>query len=73
VSTRRGELVATDEATINTGSLFDATVMEGSQSDRRLSDPAGTNKSDGREVVGQAKDLLDQLITSEKNPRRQGR
>ena len=70
---RPGELVAADEATVVTESLLDAVVMEDSQSDRRLTDPPGTNESDGCETFGQAKDLLDQLPTSKAGSWRWGR
>ena len=73
MSTRCGELVATDEPTVVTESLFDAIVMEDSQSDECLADSAGTNEGDGYEVFCQANDLLDQLITSETGPRWRGR
>ena len=46
--------------------------MEDSQGDRRLADSTGTHESDGREVVGQADNLLNQLVTSETGPRRWG-
>ena len=53
-----GELVTTDESAVVTESLFDAIVMEDSQSDGRLSDPASTNEGDGCEAFGQTDDLL---------------
>ena len=68
-----GELVTTDESAVVTESLFDAIVMEDSQSDGRLSDPASTDESDGCEVVSQIDNLLDQFVTSETGPRRRGR
>ena len=70
---RSGELVAADEATVVTESLLDATVMEDGQSNGRLADPTGTNESDGCEVLGQTKDLVDQLATSEAGPWRRRR
>jgi hypothetical protein len=70
---RGGELVATDEPTVVTESFLDAIVVEDSQSDGRLANPAGTNESDGVKVSRQTNDLLDQLVTSETGPRRRGR
>ena len=70
---RPGELVAADEATVVAEPLLDAIVMEDSQRDGRLADPTGTNESDGCEVLGQTKDLLDQLGTSEAGPWRRRR
>ena len=66
---RSGELVAADEVTVVTESLLDATVMEDGQSNGRLADPTGTNEGDGCEAFGQAKDLVNQLATSEAGPR----
>jgi len=70
MSTRGRELVATDETTIVTESLLDAIVMEDSKSDGRLPNSTSTDESNRCEVLGQADDLLDQLATSEKCPRR---
>lgn len=47
--------------------------MESGESDGCLADSTDTNESDGREVFGQANDLLNQLTTSETGPRRRGR
>ena len=69
MSTRGGKLIATDEPTVVTESLFDSIVMKDGQSDGRLADSTGTDESDGREVFGQANDLLDQLVTPETGPR----
>ena len=66
-------MVATDEPTVITESSFDAIVVKDGQSDGRLANPAGTNESDGCQVVCQINDLLDQLATSETGPRRRGR
>jgi hypothetical protein len=70
---RGGEFIATDEATVVTESLFDPIVVEDGESDGCLPDSTGTNESDGREVLGQTEDLLDQLVTSETGPRWWGR
>ena len=53
------EPVATDESTVVTESSFDPIVVKDGQSDRRLSNPAGTNEGSGCEVFGQTNDLLD--------------
>jgi len=66
-------LVTANESAVVTESLSDTIVVEDSQSDGRLPDPADTNESDGCEVFGQTDDLLDQLVTSETDPRRRGR
>lgn len=66
-------MVATDETMVVNRSLFDAIVMEDGQSDRGLSDPAGTNEGDRCEVFRQANDFLDQLATSEIGSRQQQR
>ena len=58
-------MVATDESTVVAESLFDPIVMKDGKGNRRLSDPTGTDESDGLEVFGQANDLLNQLATSE--------
>ena len=70
---RSGELVATDESTVAAKSLFDAIVVEDSQSDGRLPDPASTDESDGCQVLRKTNDLLYQLVTSETDPRCRGR
>ena len=44
--TQSGELVATDEATVFTESLFDTIVMEVGQNDGRFSNPADTDESE---------------------------
>ena len=45
MNTRDSELIATDEPTIVTESLFDAIVVEDGQGDGRLSNSASTNES----------------------------
>jgi len=71
--TRCGELVATDEPTIVAKPFLDAIVVESSQSDGRLANPAGTDESDGCQVSRKLNDLLDKLATSETCPRCRGR
>ena len=61
-------MVATNESAVRTESLLDAIVIEDGQDDGCLSDPTGTNESDGCEAFGQAKDLADQLGASEADP-----
>ena len=48
-------------------------MVEDSQRDRRFPNPSYTNESDWNEVLCQANDLLDQVITSETGPWRRGR
>ena len=71
MTVRGYELVTTDESTVVTGLLFDPIVMKDGQSDRCLADPIKTDESDGLKVFSQVKDLLNQLVTSETDPRRQ--
>ena len=66
-------MVTTNEPTVVTESLFDPIVMEDSQDNGRLPNPAGSNESDGCQVLRQIDDPLDQLVTSETGPRRRGR
>ena len=73
MSTRSRELVATDEPAVLAEPFLDAVVVEDGQSNRRLPDPPYANESDGRELFGEANDLLDQLVASETGPRRRGR
>ena len=54
-------------------SLLDAIVMEDSQSNRHLANPAGTNESDWSETFYQSDDLLNQVITAETGYRCPGR
>ena len=70
MSTGGGESVATGKTTAFTKPLFDAVMMEGGQSDERLSNTAGTNENNRCEVFGQVNDPLSQLATSETGPRR---
>ena len=66
------ELVTTYEPTVVTKSLFNAVVVKDGQSDGRLADPAGTNKSNWSQVFCEANDLLDQLVASKEVPRWRG-
>ena len=59
---RSGELVATDESTVNAKPFLDAIVMEHAQRNRCLADPSGTNESDGSQVFSETDDLVDQII-----------
>ena len=69
MSARSEELIAASEATVDIESLFDTVVMENSQSNRRLANPASTDESGGCEVLSEVNDLFDQLVTPETNPR----
>ena len=73
MSERCWELVTLDKPTILALSLLDAIVMEESQSDGSLSNPASTNEGDWSESFHQGNDLLDQIVTSEKDYRCRGR
>ena len=68
MSARRWELVTTDEPTVVSELLPDATVVEDSQSDRGLPNPACTNKCDWSAIFCEADDLLDQFVASETDP-----
>ena len=65
MSGRRGELVAADEPTVVAKSLLDPVVVENSQGNGRLPDPASADESDRSEVLGETDDLIDQLVASE--------
>ena len=65
---RRGELIATNEATVMSKPLLDPIVVENGQGDGRLADSAGTDESDWSEVFGEIDYSLDQLVTSEERP-----
>ena len=68
---RRWEFVTSDEPTILAESpVLDPIVMEDSQSDGRLSDPASTDQSDWTEIFRQSHDLVDQIVTTETGFRR---
>jgi len=59
MSARGGELVTANEPTVLTEPPLDAFVVENSQGDRRLPNPAGTDESDWSEMFCEANDLLD--------------
>ena len=69
MSTRGGELVATDESTVVAKPLLDPVVVENGQGNGCLPDSSGTDESDRNEVLGEVKYLLDQLVASEEGPR----
>ena len=73
MSGRCRELIAPDEPTVLPKPFLDAIVMEGLQSDGCLANPASANESDRSQVLCQADNLLDQLVTSKKDPGRRGR
>ena len=72
MSERCRELVTSNKPTVLAEPLLDAIVMEGSQSDGRLANPACTNESDWSESFYQGNDLLDQIVMSEKDYRGAG-
>ena len=70
---RCGELVATDELTILSEPLLDATAVEDSQGNRHFpADSSCTDEGDWGEAFCEANDLLDQLIASKTSPGRRG-
>ena len=73
MSTRCRKLVTTNESAVISKSTLDATVVEGGQCDRRLADPSGADEGDGRQVLCETDDRLNQLVTSEARPWRRGR
>ena len=68
MGTGGGELIATDESTIVAKPLFDSIVVEDSEGDGCLSNPARADESDWNEVLGEIDYLLDQLVTSKERP-----
>ena len=73
MSARRGELVATDEPTVGSKPFLDAIMMEDGQSDGCFPNSSCTDEGDWGEVFCEADDVLDQLLTSEKDSRGWGR
>ena len=69
MSTRGGELIATDEPTVIAESLFDAIIVKDGQSGGCLANSAGTDECNWNEVLGEIDDPLDQLVASEEGPR----
>ena len=69
MTTRRGELVATDESSMVAEPLFDPIVVENSQGNRSLADSAGTNECNWNDILGEIDDLFDQLVSSKEDPR----
>ena len=73
MSTRGGKLVATDESTVIAKPLLDPIVMKNGEGNGGLADSARTNESNWGEILSEIDYLLDQLVTSEEDPRRWGR
>jgi hypothetical protein len=73
MSAGSGKLIAADESAVVAESIFDPIVVEGCESNGRLSDAPCADESDGLEVFSESDDLLNQLVTSETVPRRRGR
>jgi len=73
MSTRGGELIATDEPTVITKSLLDLIVVDNSQGDGGLANSASTDESNWNQVLSEIDYLLDQLVASKKGPRGRGR
>ena len=59
MSTRRRELVTSDEPTVVFEPFLDAIVVEDRQSDGRFPDPPCTDESDWGQVVYETDDLPD--------------
>ena len=59
MSARGGELIATDESTVDAEPLLDAIVVEDRQNDGGLADTAGANEGNWVEVLGETDYLLD--------------
>ena len=64
------KLVATDKSAVVAKPMFDAIGMKGSQGDGCLANAAGTDESDRNEVLCEINNLLDEIVASEKDPRR---
>jgi hypothetical protein len=73
VGERGRELVAADEPAVVAKLMFDAVVVEDSQSNRRLADSASAKQGNGGQILRKGNDLLDQIVTSEENSRWWGR
>ena len=63
-----GELAATNESPVPAKTMFDPVVAEDGQDDGRLSDPPAPIRAIG-EALHNMNDFLNQLVTSEENPR----
>ena len=59
MSTRGGELVATDKPTVVPKPFLDAIVVENGQSDGRFPNPSCADESDWVEVFCEANNILD--------------
>jgi hypothetical protein len=59
------ELVTADEPTVVTEPSLDVVVVENGQGNGSLPDAAGTNESNWREILSEANDLQEQVITSQ--------
>ena len=70
MSTRRWELVATDESTVIAEMILDAIVMEDGEGDGGFPDPPWTDESDRFQFLCERNNLLDESATSETGPRR---
>ena len=58
-------MIAANESTLMAKPLLDPVVVEDSQGDRGLPDPASTNHGEWNKVLGEIDCLLDQLVASE--------
>jgi len=65
---RSRELIAADESTVVAKPLLNPIVVENSQGNGRLADPASTDESDWVKVLNEIDCLLDQLVASKQGP-----
>ena len=70
---RGRELVAAEEPTVLAKPLLDPIVVEDGQSDGGLPDPPCADEGDWGEVFRETNNVGNQLVASEKDPRRRGR
>ena len=68
MDTGGGEFVTADESTVIAKLLLDPRVVENSQGDRGLADPARANESDRNEALSEIDYPLGQLVASEEGP-----
>ena len=73
MSTRCGELVATNESTGVAKPFLDLIMVEDRQGNGRFPNPPWTDEGDWSRVFCETNDLLDKLVAPEKVPRRWGR
>ena len=70
MSTRRRELVATDESTVISKPFLDSIVVEDREGNECFPDPPCADESDRFELFCVPNDLLDKLATAKTGPGR---